>query len=237
MKRCAFMLTVALVLSVQPTIADEPVFEWAIAPAGVDLEPGTVIPEGMVLPPGTILPGGAILPQPPTAMPPMESDMASPPLFDPPGPPPGSTVSSPPTEDPAPIVAPAPHRSPVVEVMPQTGSSTRFTAKSTSGVPHLSGGIGASEREQMEAVKSQYNLRLLFAVAGSGAYLSNIRVEIDDATGPNLLTTVTVGPWFYASLSPGDYELRVTHAGQSQTRTIRIPSTGAVNEAFYWPAQ
>ena len=89
----------------------------------------------------------------------------------------------------------------------------------------------------MEAVKSQYNLRLLFAVAGSGAYLSNIRVEIDDATGPNLLTTVTVGPWFYASLSPGDYVLRVAHAGQSQTRKISIPSTGAVNEAFYWPAQ
>jgi hypothetical protein len=52
------------------------------------------------------------------------------------------------------------------------------------GVPHISGGIGSSEREAMEQVKSQYNLRLLFAVAGSGAYLSNIRVQIQDAAGP-----------------------------------------------------
>jgi hypothetical protein len=112
----------------------------------------------------------------------------------------------------------------------------RLPGQSTLGVPHISGGIGASEREAMEQVKSQYNLRLLFAVAGSGAYLSNIRVQIQDAAGPILLTTVTVGPWLYANLAPGDYVLTVEHAGQAQTRNVTLPATGAVAESFYWPA-
>ena len=103
-----------------------------------------------------------------------------------------------------------------------------------SGVPYISGGIGVSERTEMQEVKSRFNLRLLFAVAGSGSYLADVRVRIDDAAGPTLLEAVSQGPWFYASLAPGRYVLRVDNAGQIQTRDIEIPATGAVEQAFYW---
>ncbi len=102
------------------------------------------------------------------------------------------------------------------------------------GVPYLSGGIGLSEREEMALVKSRYNLRLLFAIQGSGAYLAGIKVRIADAAGPTLLTAVSKGPWFYANLAPGRYILTLDKKGQSQTREVTIPATGALQEDFYW---
>ncbi|MGQ9659650.1 MAG: carboxypeptidase regulatory-like domain-containing protein [Thermochromatium sp.] len=119
---------------------------------------------------------------------------------------------------PAPRPAPAP--TPATEV--------------TGGVPYISGGIGVSGREQMQEVKSRFNLRLLFAVAGSGAYLADVRVRIDDAAGQTLLEAVSQGPWFYANLPPGRYVLHVDYANQVQTRTIVVPATGAVEQSFYW---
>ena len=103
-----------------------------------------------------------------------------------------------------------------------------------SGVPYISGGIGVSGREEMLEVKSRFNLRLLFAVAGSGSYLADVRVRIDDAAGPTLLDAVSQGPWFYVSLAPGRYILRLDNAGRVQTREITIPATGAIEQSFYW---
>jgi hypothetical protein len=197
-----------------------PTVEWAIAPEGRTLPGGIVLEEGMVLPPGTVLPGGAILPGAPAAAEPSATSAPA-----------GVSIPAPAPEQ---VSAPVQDAPPLP--LPDPSSERRLPGQSTLGVPHISGGIGSSEREAMEQVKSQYNLRLLFAVAGSGAYLSNIRVQIQDAAGPILLSTVTIGPWLYASLAPGDYVLTVEHAGQAQTRNVTIAATGAVAESFYWPA-
>ncbi len=104
----------------------------------------------------------------------------------------------------------------------------------TSSVPHISGGVGYDERARMEAVKSQYNLRLLFAITGSGDYLSAVRVRIQDPRGRTLLDTTSNGPWFYAQLPPGPYVLTLDNQGQIQTRNIRISPQGAAVENIYW---
>lgn len=104
----------------------------------------------------------------------------------------------------------------------------------TPGVPYLSGGIGASEREEMAQAKSSYNLRLLFAVQGSGAYLANVKVRIADATGATVLTAISRGPWLYANLTPGRYLLTLDKGGQIQTREVLVPTAGATQQAFYW---
>lgn len=103
-----------------------------------------------------------------------------------------------------------------------------------SGVPHVSGGVGYDERASMEAVKSQYNLRLLFAISGSGDYLSGVKVRIQDARGATLLNTRSNGPWFYAQLPPGAYVLTLDHKGQIQTRNVKIQPQGATVENLYW---
>ncbi len=166
-------------------------------------------PAAVQLPQGTVLQEGMLLP-PGTVLPggailPAES---------------AAPAQAQPAPMPAPVPAPVPTPAPATDV--------------ASGVPYISGGIGVSERTEMQEVKSRFNLRLLFAVAGSGSYLADVRVRIDDAAGPTLLEAVSQGPWFYASLAPGRYVLRVDNAGQVQTRDIEIPATGAVEQSFYW---
>ena len=87
------------------------------------------------------------------------------------------------------------------------------------------------------SVKSQYNLRLLFALQGSGEYLSNVQVRIDKAGGPTLLTAVSEGPWFYVHLPPGRYNLTLDNAGQVQTRRVTVPARSATEQSFYWPRE
>lgn len=193
--------------------APEPRTEWAIAPEttsaaqGMVLQADTVLPQEVVLPGGTVLPAGTRLPAG-TVLP-------------------AGTIL--PDTAPAPVVAPAPvmrETRPIRETAPEPDVS--------SGVPHVSGGIGASGREEMELVKSRYNLRMLFAEQGSGSYLSDIKVRIDDASGPTLLNATSSGPWFYASLTPGRYRVTVDNAGEIQTRNVVVPASGATQQAFYW---
>lgn len=191
--------------------------ETAEPPAQAPATPKAPTIEWAIAPPGTVLPEGTVLSEeivlPPGTLLPGGAVL------------PQSSTPAVPTSTPPHTLAPA-----------TPAPVSTLPGQSSLGVPHISGGIGASEREAMEAVKSQYNLRVLFAVAGSGAYLSNIRVQIKDVAGPVLLTTVTIGPWLYANLAPGEYVLTVEHAGQAQTRQVRIPETGATAESFYWPA-
>ncbi|MBK1732307.1 hypothetical protein CKO41_11000 [Thiococcus pfennigii] len=108
------------------------------------------------------------------------------------------------------------------------------TRSTEEGVPYMSGGIGVSEREELAQVKSQYNLRLLFAVQGSGEYLSNIQVRVEEVSGRTRLAAVSQGPFFYARLAPGRYNLTVDAAGQVQTRQVTVPANGATEQSFYW---
>ena len=123
----------------------------------------------------------------------------------------------------APLYAPAPTE--MVAAAPSSGASS---------VPHISGGVGYDERDRMEAAKSQYNLRLLFAISGSGSYLSAVKVRIQDARGATLLDATSNGPWLYAQLPPGAYVLTLDNQGQIQTRHIRITPQGATVENIYW---
>ncbi len=216
----ALVLSAGLALAQEVLVPPAPIepglqTEWVIAPPdtlpppAAQLPEGTVLQEGMALPPGTILPGGAILP----AEPPVPSGGAV--IAAPPALPPGPNAAEPPLPSPEPIA-------PVAQVAEPGGS-----------VPYLSGGIGLSGREEMLQVKPQFNLHLLFAETG-GAYLADIRVRIQDASGAVLLDVISQGPWFYAKLLPGRYRVSVENAGLVQTREVNIPPTGSVDLNFYW---
>ena len=102
-----------------------------------------------------------------------------------------------------------------------------------SSVPYTSGGVGYDERDRMEAAKSQFNLRLMFAV-NAGNYLSGVRVRIQDKSGATLLDVPSNGPWFYAQLPPGNYVLTLDNRGKIKTRNVSISGEGATIENFYW---
>jgi hypothetical protein len=106
--------------------------------------------------------------------------------------------------------------------------------KSAGGISYVSGGVGASEQEALEQAKSDYNLRLLFAVSGSGAFLAEVPVTIADSGGQVLLEAVSDGPYFYAKVPAGSYRVSAENAGKVQTRSVTVPASGAASEGFYW---
>lgn len=136
----------------------------------------------------------------------------------------------------APLSAPAPlATSPASTPAPAPWAAPAPSATPASaGIPYVSGGVGYDERERMEAVKSQYNLRLLFALSGTGSYLSGVKVRLQDSRGASLIDTTANGPWFFAQLPPGAYVLSLDHEGQVQQRNLRIGPQGAVVENIYW---
>ena len=145
-----------------------------------------------------------------------------------------------PTAAPAPGIGaqpvPGPYPAPVTSVTPPPPSPTPAAPTSTTTVPHISGGVGYDERAHLEAVKPQYNLRLLFAISGAGSYLSGVKVRIQDARGNAVLETVSNGPWFFAQLPPGAYTLTLDNQGQVQQRSVNVLPQRATVENVYWTA-
>src|SRR5215813_14364913 len=69
------------------------------------------------------------------------------------------------------------------QMQPQTQGDVTF----------ISGGIGDEWQQSMEALRAQYNLHLLFAQTGTGAYFANIPVQITDGSGRKVLDAVSQG--------------------------------------------
>lgn len=106
------------------------------------------------------------------------------------------------------------------------------------GVRYISGGVGESERAELNALSQQFNLRLLFAMQGSGDYLSAVQINIQDARGRTILTTQSKGPWFLAQLTPGNYTVEVSVPGQAkqqpQSQTAHVEDSRQSRLNFYW---
>lgn len=121
-------------------------------------------------------------------------------------------------------------------------ASTGDTAseiKTDGDIRYVSGGIGESERTELDALSSQFNLRLLFATEGSGEYLSSVKVNILDSRGDPVLTAQSKGPWFFAQLPPGDYSVEVTPTGlrgqdETQRKAFKLGGSGQSRLDFYW---
>ena len=90
------------------------------------------------------------------------------------------------------------------------------------GVRFVSGGIGLSGRDELRTLSPQFNLRLMFAMQGSGNYLAGAQVRILNSRGAVVLDATSEGPYFLAQLPPGSYTVEVSALGQTQQQTARI---------------
>jgi hypothetical protein len=102
------------------------------------------------------------------------------------------------------------------------------------GIRYVSGGVGLNGRDQLNALSHQFNLRLLFAMQGSGNYLADVRVNIIDARGETVLSAKSDGPWFFAQLPPGAYTVDVDAMGRTQGQTVRISDARQSRLNFFW---
>ncbi|MDY6991449.1 MAG: carboxypeptidase-like regulatory domain-containing protein [Pseudomonadota bacterium] len=102
------------------------------------------------------------------------------------------------------------------------------------GVPYMTGGIGEEGREIITDKADEYNLKLIFAEKQDGQYLADVNVVITNAAGETVLETVSDGPWFYAQLPAGDYQVSATVNGRTVEKTVQAPAEGQNNFPLYW---
>ncbi len=91
-----------------------------------------------------------------------------------------------------------------------------------SGIEYVSGGIGDRQQDAMNVMRKDYNLRLTFARPGSGEYLADVRVMIENADNAKVLDTTSPGPLLFAKLPPGAYRITAEFEGQRQVKKATI---------------
>jgi hypothetical protein len=89
-------------------------------------------------------------------------------------------------------------------------------------VSYINGGVGLDEQNAMRALRADYNLRLTFATRQSGAYRSDVQLDIADAKGGSVLSVANTGPMFFAKLPPGPYRISASAEGKAFKRSVRI---------------
>jgi hypothetical protein len=90
------------------------------------------------------------------------------------------------------------------------------------GVQYLSGGVGLEQREYIASrAADDYNLKLEFADR-TGKYIAEVDVQIVDGYGNTVLQETSEGPWFFAQLKPGRYEVKASAAGRAFERSVVI---------------
>lgn len=90
------------------------------------------------------------------------------------------------------------------------------------GVAYVNGGVGQEEQAAMRAQRADFNLLLTFATKESGAFRSDVQLDIADAKGAALLSVANTGPMFYARLAPGTYRISAAAEGKTFRRTVQV---------------
>lgn len=86
------------------------------------------------------------------------------------------------------------------------GATVRGTTPE--GIAWATGGVGEAEKTELRARRADYSLWLTTAALRSGAHLDGARVRVRDlADGRLVLELVLDGPWLFAALPVGRYEI------------------------------
>ncbi|MBE2259097.1 MAG: hypothetical protein H6942_07105 [Candidatus Accumulibacter sp.] len=110
-------------------------------------------------------------------------------------------------------------------------------AQAATGFAHVSTGIGDDDPIELEALRHDYNLQLVFALKGSGAYLADVKVGIDNAAGERVLAALSPGPLFFVRLPPGQYRVAAEYRGIVLSRSVRLAADRRHDAYFYWQGE
>jgi len=101
------------------------------------------------------------------------------------------------------------------------------------GVNYINGGVGQDEQNAMRALRADYNLLLTFATRQSGAFRSDVQLDIMDPKGATLLSLANAGPLFFAKLAPGTYRISAAAEGKTFKRTVKL-GTAPKEMTLHW---
>lgn len=110
-------------------------------------------------------------------------------------------------------------------------------AQTSQGIEYVTGGFGSDASSAFKEAKPRYPLALTFAAVGEGGsapYVADVKVEIADAQGKNVLEVPSAGPYLLVDLQPGSYTVRATYEGKTQTEQVKVAGPGSVDIRIAW---
>ncbi|MGC1816585.1 MAG: carboxypeptidase-like regulatory domain-containing protein [Casimicrobiaceae bacterium] len=116
---------------------------------------------------------------------------------------------------------------------PPASANGDEVARAPSGVMYVTGGVGSDAVDRLKSMEGEFNLKLVFADA-SGAYLSDVKVMIVDASGHVVLDATSEGPLLMAKLPAGDYRVDATFDGHRESRKISATASKLVTVDLRW---
>jgi len=115
---------------------------------------------------------------------------------------------------------------------PQAGE-TVLAWQDYNGTIYISGGVGEEELAEINAARSEFNVRVLLAEK-AGAYVTGVRVVISEASGAKVLEVESAGPHLLAKLPEGTYRISVTYGAQAQQQEFVVRPGRAREIVFRW---
>lgn len=116
---------------------------------------------------------------------------------------------------------------------PAKAETLELGVQAQAAVPFLSGGVGGEARAELEAVSSQYRLRVVDSTT-DGAFASGVQLRLKNSEGRVVLDTRTDGPILLANPPAGRYTLESSFQGQLKTQQIEVPSEGQKRVSQRW---
>ena len=113
------------------------------------------------------------------------------------------------------------------------GASSDEVVRAPSGVVHVTGGVGSEAVDRLKSMEGDFNLKLAFANT-AGAYLSDIKVTIVDASDRVVLDATTEGPILMANLPAGDYRVDAVSIGHPESRNITAAAGKLLTVDLRW---
>lgn len=123
-----------------------------------------------------------------------------------------------------------------VSLVSVAGTDGNTIVQSVGGVSYVSGGVGTASIDRLNALASDFNLKLVFA-GKSGAYLADVRVSIANSRGRAVLDTTAEGPWLLAKLPTGNYQISASFAGKTVRKHVSISTEKLRTVDFRWAAE
>jgi hypothetical protein len=106
-----------------------------------------------------------------------------------------------------------------------------------SDVNYRTGGIGSSEAEEMREAAKDYTLEIVFVqkLKGLEEFISDVKVQIQDAQKNTVLDVTTEGPFLLVNLPNGKYVITAEFSSDTKQQKVNVGAKKHQKIVFWWP--
>lgn len=94
------------------------------------------------------------------------------------------------------------------------------------GEPYVTGGVSSDERDVLRTRRQEFNVWITTAVRQSGAYLSDVRIDISDSANRQVVSATLDGPLLLVRLAAGQYTVEAFADQQKQRHAVTVGAQG-----------